>query len=233
VSSRPTASIVIPTRNRPGYLRDALASITPQAQRAGAEVIVVDNGEGTDAAAVAREQGAHLIAGPRPGANAARNAGIAASRAELIVFCDDDVRAPDGWLQALLEGVALHPDHDVFGGPIRAELENGGPRECGREPVPITTLDLGAEDRDANLVWSANMAIRRLALERVGGFDETIQGRGEEEDWELRYTAQGGRIRYLARAGLVHRRCGGDARLPALARAAYGLGRSARRYDRR
>ena len=92
---------------------------------------------------------------------------------------------------ALLDGVDAAPDHDVFGGPIRAHLEGGGPRSCGRESPPITTLDRGPADRDVELVWSANMAIRRRALERIGRFDESIRVRGDEEDWERRYIAAG------------------------------------------
>lgn len=75
------------------------------------------------------------------------------------------------------------------------------------------------------------MAIRRSALERVGRFDERLAGRGDEEEWERRCTAAGGRIRYLAKAGLVHRRTPADATLRMLARAAYGHGRAARRND--
>ena len=56
----------------------------------------------------------------------------------------------------------------MFGGPIRAALEGGGPRSCGRESPPITTLDLGGADRDVPLVWGANMALRRRAVERAG-----------------------------------------------------------------
>jgi GT2 family glycosyltransferase len=40
MTDRPTASIVIPTHGRPEYLDVTLTSITPQAGRAGAEVIV-------------------------------------------------------------------------------------------------------------------------------------------------------------------------------------------------
>jgi GT2 family glycosyltransferase len=75
------------------------------------------------------------------------------------------------------------------------------------------------------------MAIRRSAFEHVGRFDEGLHGRGNEDDWELRYTARGGRIRYLAGAGLDHRRTAADARLSVLARAAYGQGRESRRHD--
>jgi GT2 family glycosyltransferase len=234
VSSQPTASIVIPTSGRPDYLHVTLASVAPQAQAHEAEVLVVNDGADRATAAVAAGYGARVVDLAVPGgANAARNAGIRASRSELIVLLDDDVEVPAGWLTAMLEGVAGRPERDVFGGPIRGRLEGGGPRSCGREPAPITTLDHGQTDRDVDLVWSANMAIRRHALDRVGEFDETLQGRGEEEDWERRYRALGGTIRYLAKAGLDHRRTAADSTLTSLARSAYGHGRASRRYDLR
>jgi glycosyltransferase involved in cell wall biosynthesis len=232
VSPEPTASIVIPTRRRPDYLEVALRSIAPQAADLAAEVIVVNDGDDPDTREAARRHGARLVElNPPRGANAGRNAGIAAAAADLIVFSDDDVEAPAGWLHAFLDGAGAAPYIDVFGGPIRARLEGGGPRACGREGAPITTLYLGATDRDVPLVWSANMAVRRRAVERVGPFDESIHGRGEEEDWERRYVADGGVIRYLAGAGLEHRRAEGDATVTKLARAAYALGRTARSYD--
>jgi GT2 family glycosyltransferase len=110
-------------------------------------------------------------------------------------------------------------------------LEGGGPRSCGREGPPITSLDLGSADRDVEMVWSANMAIRRSAIQRIGFFDETLRGRGEEEEWERRYRASGGVVRYVAAAGLDHRRTAADATLGRLSRAGYAHGRNARRYD--
>lgn len=227
-------TVAIPTRERPEYLDVTLASLVPQATRAAAEVLVVSDGVDPRTQAVAERHGVRFLSLPEPrGANAARNRAVQAARGELIAFIDDDVSVPDGWLAALLDGARAAPAHDVYGGPIRARLEGGGPRACGREGAPITTLDLGAEDRDVAEVYSANMAIRRRAFERVGMFDETIFGRGEEDEWERRYIAGGGHVRYLAAAGLEHRRTAADATVRALARAGYQLGRSARRNDRR
>src|SRR5439155_8510182 len=123
-----------------------------------------------------------------------------------------------GWLDALLAGAAANPSHEVLGGPIRPRLEGSRLRSCGREPLPLTTLDLGPEDRDAEFVWGANLAVRAAALERVGRFDETLGGAGDEEDLQRRLRAAGGRIRYVAAAGVDHRRTGADGRLPALSR---------------
>ena len=232
VPGTPTASIVIPTLSAPDYLDVTLASVVPQAEAAAAEVIVVSDGPDPATAAVAERHRTRLISfEQRQGLNAARNAGIGAARGDLIVFIDQDVDAPAGWLDALIAGAHATPEREVFGGPIRARLEGGGPRACGRESPPITTLDCGPEDRDIPLVWGANMAIRRSAFERVGRFDEDLHGRGNEDDWELRYTAAGGRIRYLAAAGLDHRRSAADARLSVLARSAFGQGREARRHE--
>ncbi len=232
MTAQPSASIVIPTHRRAAYLDVALRSIAPQAEELNAEVIVVSDGDDAATRDVAGRHGARVTTlSPPRGANAARNAGVAAAASDLVVFSDDDVEAPAGWLRAILAGAEAAPDIDVFGGPIRARLEGGGPRACGREGAPITALDLGPVDRDAPLVWSANMAVRGRALEQVGPFDESLHGRGEEEEWERRYTAQGGVIRYLAGAGLEHRRTADDSRVGRLARAAYALGQSARAYD--
>jgi GT2 family glycosyltransferase len=234
VTDTPPASIVIPTHARPDYLDVALATVIPQAQRVGAEVVVVSDGVDAETAIVAQRHGTALVTLARTrGLNAARNAGVQAAGSDLIVFVDDDVAAPEGWLEALLAGADAAPDREVYGGPIRARLEGGGPRSCGREPPPITTLDHGSEDRDVPLVWGANMAVRRSALQRLGGFDESIRGRGDEEDWERRYALGGGRVRYVARAGLDHRRTQRDATIGALSTAAYELGKSARRNDAR
>ena len=230
----PAASILIPTRGRPQYLRVALASIAPQAAAAGAEVIVVEDGE--HASMTSEVAGAHdatyVAHGTRRGVNVARNTAIAHARADLFCFVDDDVEVWPGWLDALLAAAAACPEHDVFGGPIRGRVEGWRPRVCGNEPPPITTLDLGPHDRDADVVWGANLALRRSALDRAGTFDPSLSGPGDEEEWERRLRAAGGRIRYVAAAGVDHRRAGEDARTVALVRAAYARGRLGRRWDR-
>jgi GT2 family glycosyltransferase len=232
VPNAPQASIAIPTRRRPDYLEVTLSSVVPQAAGVDAEVVVISDGVDPPTQAVAERHGVRLVALPQPrGLNAARNTAVEATRGQLIAFIDDDVFAPPGWLQALLRGVRSAPGHDVFGGPIRARLEGGGPRACGREGAPITTLDYGRDDRDVAVVYGANMAIRRDAFDRVGMFDETLQGRGDEDEWERRYLAAGGRIRYVADAGLEHRRAAADATVRALSRAGYHLGQTARRND--
>ncbi len=156
----PSATVVLPTRARRDYLAVALASVAPQAVEHGAEVIVVeDDPESPETGALAERHGARYVAhGDTRGLNAARNTGIAHARSDLIAFLDDDVEVWPGWLGALLEGAAENPEHGVLGGPIRARLEGTNLHACGREPPPITALDLGTEDRDADFAWGATDA---------------------------------------------------------------------------
>ncbi len=167
----PTAAIVIPTRGRPAYLDVALASIRPQALAAGAEILVVDDGPDAGTRAVAERHGARYVLPPdgRHGLNVARNAGIAATDADLLVLTDDDVAVRDGWLAALLQAAADLPEEvGVLTGPIRARVEDHRFPRCGRENGPVTEQDFGPRDADAPHAWGANLAIRRSALDRVG-----------------------------------------------------------------
>ena len=229
----PTASIIVPTRLRAGYLEVALASIAPQAAAAGAELLVVDDGPDARTRAAAQRHGARYVAHATPrGLNAARNTGIDAAAADLLVFVDDDVEVHPGWLQALLGAdAAAAPQVGVLTGPIRARFEDHRLRSCGREDPPITTQDHGPRDRDVPSAWGANMTVRRSAIARAGRFDESRELYGDEQEWQGRLLATGGRIRYVAAAGLDHRRAGDDARLRALAAAAYRRGASSRRFD--
>jgi GT2 family glycosyltransferase len=224
----PPASIVFPTRNRRDYLAVALASVAPQAAARGAEIVVVeDDAEDAPTRALVEAHGGRYVAlGAPRGINVARNACVAHSSGELVCFLDDDVQVWPGWLDALLGAAG----HEALGGPIRPRIE-GRLHACGREPLPVTALDLGPGDREAEFVWGANFAVRRDAFERIGPFDERLGGAGDEEDWQRRLRAAGGSVGYVAAAGVDHRRVGRDATLRALSRANFHRGRSARRYD--
>jgi GT2 family glycosyltransferase len=229
----PPASLLFPTRRRRDYLAVALASVAPQAAEHGAEIVVVEDDPADPATErlVTSHGGVYLAHGAPRGINVARNSALEAASGELLCFLDDDVEAWPGWLGAMLTAAREYPEHDAFGGPIRPRLEGGRLHACGREPLPLTSLDLGPEDRDAEFAWGANLAVRRSALERIGRFDPRLGGAGDEEDWQRRLRAGGGRIRYVARAGVDHRRAGADARVGALSRAAFHRGRASRRYD--
>src|SRR5919108_3401841 len=176
----PAVSVVLPTRGRAGYLEVALDTLQNQDAAVEYDIFVVDDGstDGTRELLERRQVPSLRLAPPR-GLNAARNAGVRATKGELIAFVDDDVAAPRVWLRGYLEGVDRNPQSEAFGGPIRARFEGPTPKGCGRHEPPLTTPDLGPEDQPVDLVWGANMLIRRSAYERIGPFDEEIGGGGD------------------------------------------------------
>jgi GT2 family glycosyltransferase len=233
---RPSVTVAIPTTGRPGYLDVALRSVLPQARALGAEVLVVDDGPSAETREVAARHGVRCLTHPRRrGLNAARNAAIDATDAELVCLLDDDVAVDDGWLTALVDAAAADPGVGALGGPVRPALEGRPDTDAERRMPAISRLELQPdEDQDTDLLWGANLAVRRTAIDLVGPFDPTHEmGSGDEEEWLRRLRAAGGRVRYVAAAGVRHRRTAQDARTAALARAQYGRGRATRLADAR
>ena len=94
MADRPTISVIIPTRDRPLFLTEALRSVLAQHLRPD-QVIVVDDGGAGEARRIADLVGASdsvataVVEGPGRGPGAARNAGLRAAKGELVAFLDD------------------------------------------------------------------------------------------------------------------------------------------------
>lgn len=104
-----SVSVVVPTFRRPVLLRGCLEALLGQTlwQRAGGEILVVDNcPEGSARAVVAGlPAGAVPVryrAEPRPGISHARNTGVAEATGAFIAFVDDDNFPAEGALDALM-----------------------------------------------------------------------------------------------------------------------------------
>src|SRR5689334_19378444 len=96
----PRVSVIIPTRDRAELVVGAVRSALAQEDAVSVEVCVVDDGSEPPVALpddlAARVALVRLD--PARGASAARNAGLAATKAELVAFLDDD----DVWLPGKL-----------------------------------------------------------------------------------------------------------------------------------
>jgi len=154
-------SIVVPTVGRPSLsvLLDRLDAELDGVDPAEYEIIVVDDRE--------------LRSGPA----ATRNRGWRGARGEWVAFLDDDVVPDPGWWPALRADLAV-------------PAEVGGVQGRVRVPLPADRRPTDWERNTAGLAgapWiTADMAYRRAALARVGGFDEAFP-RAYREDAELAY----------------------------------------------
>ena len=113
-------SVIIPTKNRPADVRALLACLAMQT-RLPHEVLVVDDSEGREAGPIVASDASQLpfpvccLRPPGGSLTRARNAGVAKSRGELLVFLDDDILLQPDFL-ALLEDTLTACGSDYAGG---------------------------------------------------------------------------------------------------------------------
>jgi len=99
-----SASIVIPTKDRPDDLGRALHQLTQHQTRVPHEIIVVDNNPttGLTRPIVQKFPQVIYVAEARPGVGYARNAGTLVARGDIVVSTDDDVVVDKGWLDQMI-----------------------------------------------------------------------------------------------------------------------------------
>lgn len=187
-ASRPPATVVVCTRERPGFLADCVASLDA-ALDAGDELVVVEDGDSQAAAALAEVTSSwrHLRCPGRTKAGN-MNAGLTAARREVVVFTDDDCRVQTGWVAGMARPFA-DPAVGVAFGPVRGltGVAAGPPHPVvAPGPAPVELW---------NYAHGAAMAVRASAVVEVGGLDERLGpgavAHGEEADLVLRLAARG------------------------------------------
>lgn len=180
-------SVIVPTCDRPAFLREALASIRAlEGPDLRLEILVGDNGKDPSSETIAREAGATYIKVDRRGAGAARNAGLSRASGEFIAFLDDD----DLWLPANVRPhIAImrkNPDIECVFGRIQTtdmELKPVGEAWPDRHP--------GAGDQLVEAMLSGyypqlgGTVVRATMRDNVGLFDESLLG-DQDWDWQLR-----------------------------------------------
>lgn len=188
-------SVIVCAHNEAHYLSACLHSLLAQT-RLPDEILVVNNAS-TDATGAVAQQVPHVrvVDEPRKGLVIARETGRRATTGDVLVYLDADCRAPVTWLASIERRFQRSPDLLALSGPYRYYDWDWWGRLLIRAYdvtlAPATQILVKYVLRIGIVFYGGNFAVRREALERIGGFDTSIEFHGEDTNLGRRLFAAG------------------------------------------
>jgi glycosyltransferase involved in cell wall biosynthesis len=188
-------SAIICAYNEERTLAPAIHSLFAQT-RVPDEIIVVNNASTDDTRAVAAGiPGVRVIDEPDKGLVKARAAGYRAATGDVLLYIDADCRAPVSLVASMESRFLRSPGTVAVTGPYRFYdwdwIGTVGARVYDHTLAPLAhvaaqrVLGIGA------VLYGGNFAVRRTALDAIGGFDTTIEFHGEDTNLGRRLAAVG------------------------------------------
>ena len=198
-------SIVIPAYNEEALIGPCIEAVERSAQAAHLaqseyEIIVVNNASTDRTHEIASSfKDVHVIDEPHKGLTRARQAGFMAAQGQLIANPDADTLMPRGWIARVLREFDKDPELAALSGPYRyydlplsakvlTQIFNSF--SFVAHIFNTYVLNMGAT------IQGGNFVLRRSALEKVGGYDTSIEFYGEDTDIGTRI-AQVGKVRWI------------------------------------
>jgi glycosyltransferase involved in cell wall biosynthesis len=232
----PSVSVIMPVINEERHLRDAVEGILKQDYQGEFEVIIAvgpskdRTQEIADALAVAHDT-VHVVANPTGKTPSGLNAAIERSTGEIVVRVDGHAMIPGDYVSTAVE-VLEGTQADNVGGIMAAvgttDFECAVARAMtSKFGVGGASFHVGGEAGPALTVYLG--CFRRSALERVGGYDVTME---RAQDWEmnLRIRQSGGSVWFTPRLRVTYRP---RPNIGSLARQYHDYGRWRREVTRR
>ena len=194
----PVVSIIMPTYNRLARLKSALAALAGQSVEPGCfEVIVVSDGstDGTDEYLASGETPLPVIglsqlnAGPA----AARNLGVSAASAPLVLFVDDDIMATPTLVERHLRAHAGDVNRAVIGPMLNAPDFTYTPWVAWEQAMlekQYSAMRKGEFEPTFHQFYTGNASVARSKFNEVGGFKPGLR-RAEDTEFAFRLSEVG------------------------------------------
>jgi glycosyltransferase involved in cell wall biosynthesis len=241
-------TVAICTYDKPGFLRQALASLEAQRVSTGCrwQVLVVDNNSMPATEPVVSEfmergeiSGLRLVSETRQGLSHARRRAILESDTELVAFVDDDCVLDPDWVERAVTFLTSRPGAGAVGGRVSLSWHEPPPPVVAMHATSYARQDHGDAPLQApagglSCLVGAGLVVRRQAvmdsgwLERFHLSDRTGHGTSSGGDSELvlRIQHAGFQVWYTPELHLRHCIPPERATIPYLCRLHRGFGES-------
>ena len=193
-------SVIVCAHNEAAYLPACLHSLLAQT-RLPDEILVINNASTDETRAVAQQvPQVRVVDEPRKGLVVARETARRVAMGDVLAYVDADCRVPLQWLERIARRFERDPALLALSGPYRFyDWDWWGRLLIAAYDVtlaPATLFLVKYLLRIGTVFYGGNFAVRRDALERIGGFDTTIEFHGED-------TNLGRRLYTLGKVALV------------------------------
>jgi len=204
-------SIIVPVFNRPDEVDELLESLCRQTLN-DFEVLIVEDGSKLPCQDVCDKYKGLIdlkyYYKDNSGPGQSRNYGAERAQGQWLIVLDSDVVLPEGYLQAVDEGLRQEPAIDAFGGPDAAHDSFTPVQKAISYSMTsfFTTGGIrgGKKKLDKFYPRSFNMGIRREVYLQLGGFSKMRFG--EDIDFSYRIVEAGHRTALLENAWVWHKR---------------------------
>jgi glycosyltransferase involved in cell wall biosynthesis len=194
-SGRPTISAIVCAYNEASVLSPCLHSLLSQT-RPPDELIVINNASTDETGALARAvPGVRVLDEPRKSLVVARETARQAAAGDVLAYVDADCRAPLQWLERIERRFERAPALVAVTGPYRFyDWDITGRllvRAYDYVVAPPTHLLVHYGLGIGAVLYGGNFAVRRGALQQIGGFDRRLEFHGEDTNLGRRLTPLG------------------------------------------
>lgn len=206
---RPTVSVIVPFAGDAVAAARVLELVSAIDLGPDDEVIVADNSPAKHACALQPSDGIRVIeAGAERSSYYARNAGAAVASGAWLVFIDSDCRPAADLIDRYFEPLPGSSLGALAGSVVGAPGQTAFLARYARSRN-FLDQDEGMHTHD-DAAATANLAVRSLALDQIGGFQEGIRSGGDVDlcrrlklaGWSLERRSRAG-VEHLHREGLV------------------------------
>jgi GT2 family glycosyltransferase len=209
-------SIIIPNYNGARYLPPCFDSLNKQTYP-NLEVIMVDDGSSDQSVALTQKNYPWVNVvrhDQNQGFVQAMNDGFRRASGEIIISLNNDTEVDSGWVEALVNAFAAHPEAGIAASKIRLfdrrEALHSAGDTFGTDGIPINRgvwqVDNGQFDGDTFIFGGCGGAIayRREMLDQIGLYDEALFMYCEDVDLNWRAQLAGYRCVFVPQALVYH-----------------------------